>query len=390
VTVGRITGAVSIPEHVRALARFRAASAAGVFSLYLDLDPSEFVVPRSRTAQVESLADEARQRYTDDDEYRPLELDSPVARMVERVRSYLENEFAPSGASGVATFASEDPGLFEVIRLDHVVQGRVVLAERPFVRPLLEAPPPLDGWFLLMVNRRAARLLAGRGGRLEEVAGFTDAVHGWHDQGGWSQPRYQRHIEKQIKDHVQRACQELFEHSRKERIERVVLSTTEEVGPLVEAGLHPDLARVLAGHLTVDIETAKPKQLVPAVLDLAVRDREEVDRELLEQLGAGLAHGERALAGIRPVLVALNLRSVAVLLACPNLAGSATSCPACGWLGLDERTCPVDGSRTILRDDVLEAAVESAFDQGAAVRLLDGQEVRSRGCAAALLRFGAG
>jgi hypothetical protein len=89
------------------------------------------------------------------------------------------------------------------------------------------------------------------------------------------------------------------------------------------------------------------------------------------------------------VLEALNLRSVAVLAACPDLAGSARSCPACGWLGVEGANCPVDGSRTTRRDDVLEAAVESALDQGAAVRLLDGDLVRSNGCATALLRFGA-
>jgi len=386
-SLGRMTRSISIPEHVRGLARFRAATPSGVFSLYLDLDPSEFAVPRARSAQVESLADTARQRYTDDEEHRPLELDSPAARAVERVRSYLENEFAPRGARGVAAFVADDPELFVVIRLHHSVEGRVVLDERPFVRPLLEGPPMLDGWCVLMVNRRTARLLSGRGGGLQEVAGFTDAVHGRHDQGGWSQPRYQRHIEKQVKDHVQHACQELFEHSRRESVDRLVLVTTEEVRHLVEAGLHLELARALAGQLTADVETAKPEQLAPGVLELAVREREEVDRELLELLDAGLAHGARAAAGLEPVLEALNLHSVAVLLACPDLAGRARSCPSCGWLGLRDPLCPVDGSRTTGRDDVLEAAVESALDQGAAVRLLDDEQVRRPGCASALLRF---
>ena len=197
----------------------------------------------------------------------------------------------------------------------------------------------------------------------------------------------QRHVEKQVKDHVQHACQELFERSRSERVEHLVLATTEEVKPLVESALHPDLARALAGHLTADIEAAKPDQLSAEVLDMAVRDREESDRELLEQLGAGLAHGERAVAGLQPVLNALNLHAVEVLMACPDLASPARSCPTCGWLGLDEATCPVDGSQTNPRDDVLEAAVESALDQDAEVRLLDRDEVRSKGSTAALLRF---
>jgi peptide chain release factor subunit 1 len=384
-----IAGSPSI-DRVRELARFRSTSGEGVLSVYLSLDPSEYAVPKARMAEIESLADEARKRYTDDEEHRPLELDTPVARSVERTRSYLEGDFAPEGALGVAAFAAEDPKLFAVLRLHYAVQSRVMLDQRPLVSPLLAGPPSLDGWLVLMVNRRTARLLAGHGGGLEEVAGFTDAVHGRHDQGGWSQPRYQRHIEKQVKDHVQRACRALFEHSRREPVERVVLATIEEVGPLVEESLHPDLARRLAGRVIADIEAARPEELAPQVMEIAVRDRERSDDELVDQLGAGLARGERAVAGIGPVLDALTLGGVAVLLACPDLSGTAVSCPSCGWLGLEGSECPIDGTRTRARQDVLEAALEAALDQAADVRLLDRREIRDGGCVAALLRFDAG
>jgi peptide chain release factor subunit 1 len=384
-----IAGSPTI-DRVRELSRFRSTSGEGVLSVYLSLDPSEYAVPKARMAEIESLADEARKRYTDDEEHRPLELDSPVARSVERTRSYLEGDFAPEGALGVAAFAAEDPKLFAVLRLHYAVQSRIMLDERPFVSPLLAGPPSLDGWFVLMVNRRTARLLAGHGGDLEEVAGFIDAVHGRHDQGGWSQPRYQRHIEKQVKDHVQRACRALFEHSRREPVEKVVLATIEEVGPLVEESLHPDLARRLAGRVVADIEAARPEDLAPQVMEIAVRDRERSDDELLDRLGAGLARGERAVSGVGPVLDALTLGGVAVLLACPDLSGTAVSCPSCGWLGLEGSECPIDGKRTRARQDVLEAAVEAALDQAADVRLLDRREIRDGGCVAALLRFDAG
>jgi peptide subunit release factor 1 (eRF1) len=375
---------------VRALAAFRADSGDGVLSLYLDLDPSEFAVPKARTAEIESLADEARQRYTDDEEHRPLELDSPVARTTERARAYLEQEFAPRRALGVALFAAEQPDLFVVIRLHYTVKARVVLARRPFVRPLLEGPPALDGWALLMVNRRTARLLAGRGGVLEEVQQFADDVHRRHDQGGLSQPRYQGHIEKQVKDHVQHACQALFDYSREGRVEHLVVSATEEVGPLVEESLHPELARVLRGRITADIEAARPDEIAGRVMELAVLDREQTDRDLIDQLGAGLGNQEGAVAGTQQVLEALNQRAVGVLLACPDLSGAAAVCPSCGWLGLEAGVCPIDGSWMEMYDDQLEAMVEAALDQAAGVRLLDRQEVRSHGCAAALLRFDPG
>jgi peptide chain release factor subunit 1 len=382
-----LTNQLTVPPQIRALAGFRTGSREGVLSMFLDLDPSEFAVPKARIAEVESLTDRARQRYTDDEEHRPPELDSPVVRLVERTRLYLEQEFAPQGALGVAVFAAEEPSLFDVFRLHHTVEARVVVARRPFVRPLLEGPPALDGWVVLMVNRRTARLLAGRGGGLEEVARFADEVHGWHDQGGWSQPQHQRHIEKQVKDHVRHASEALFQYSRQAPVDRVVLAATEDVGPLVEGSLHADLARALAGRVRADIETARPADLDDQVMELAVRDREEGDGDLMERLGAGLAQGDGATAGREQVLDALNLRSVDVLLACRGLAGAAVACPTCGWLGAEGATCPIDGSATDAYDDLLEAMVETSLDQAAGVRLLDREVIRAHDCVAALLRF---
>jgi peptide subunit release factor 1 (eRF1) len=238
-----------------------------------------------------------------------------------------------------------------------------------------------------MVNRRTARLLAGRGGGLEEIASFADEVHGWHDQGGWSQPQHQRHIQKQVKDHVRHACEALFQYSRQAPVDRVVLAATEDVGPLVEDSLHADLARAVAGLIKAEIETARPADLDDQIMQLAIRDREEGDSDLLERLGAGLAQGDGAAAGREQVLDALNLRSVDVLLACRDLTGAAVVCPTCGWLGVEGAACPIDGSATDAYDEVLEAMVEASLDQAAGVRLLDRDEIRAHDCAAALLRF---
>ena len=37
---------------------------------------------------------------------------------------------------------------------------------------------------------------------VREVASIVDDVHRWHDQGGWSQARYQRGIDKEVADHL--------------------------------------------------------------------------------------------------------------------------------------------------------------------------------------------
>jgi hypothetical protein len=73
-----------------------------------------------------------------------------------------------------------------------------------------------------------------------------------------------------------------------------------------------------------------------------------------------------------------------------DLSGAAAVCPSCGWLGLEVGICPIDGSWMDMYDDLLKAMVEGALDQAAGARLLDREEVRSHGCAAALLRFDPG
>jgi peptide subunit release factor 1 (eRF1) len=173
-------------------------------------------------------------------------------------------------------------------------------------------------------------------------------------------------------------------------VEHLVVSATEEVKRLVQYSLHPQLERVLAGWITADIESARPGEVAAQVMELAVRDREQADGDLIEQLGTGLGNGEGAVAGTQLVLEALNRHAVGVLLACPDLSGTAVVCPSCGWLGLEATVCPIDGTSVDRYDDLLEVMVEGALDQAAGVRLIDREEVRSRGCVAALLRFDPG
>ena len=54
--------------------------------------------------------------------------------------------------------------------------------------------PGDDGYGVLLINRQVARILAGGADGMREVISFVDDVHRWHDQGGWSQSRFQRGI----------------------------------------------------------------------------------------------------------------------------------------------------------------------------------------------------
>ena len=79
-----------------------------------------------------------------------------------------------------------------------------------------------------MVSRERGDLYRLRAGRLEELVEQFDEQHGRHDQGGWSQARYQRHIEKLTADHLRRVGEQLDRQVRRLQSPRIVIVTNEE------------------------------------------------------------------------------------------------------------------------------------------------------------------
>jgi peptide subunit release factor 1 (eRF1) len=67
------------------------------------------------------------------------------------------------------------------------------------------------------------------------------------------------------------------------------------------------------------------------------------------------------------VLAALYERRVETLLYQEGLRRAGRVCPSCGWMTASVERCPVDGTPTERRDNVLEPAVEAALAQSADV-----------------------
>src|SRR5206468_3032177 len=144
--------------------------------------------------------------------------------------------------------------------LPEAPRSQVVIDRTPFVEPLAGISEP-DGWCVALVNRSAARLFRGSPARLAEVEGFDDAVHGQHDQGGWSQARYQRAIEKEVQDHLKHAASAVFRHFERRPFEHLVAGGPGEIVPEFEATLHPYVRERVAGRVEVDVENTNADQV---------------------------------------------------------------------------------------------------------------------------------
>jgi peptide chain release factor subunit 1 len=339
-----------------------------VVSLYLDLDPEHFATPPARASQIRSLLDEAA-RDVDADE--TLEHDERVALRedVKRVQRYLTSGDAPfKGARALAVFCSSRDDLFETVKLTRPVPARVMIERTPYVEPMIDAVQRRR-WLVALVNRRLAILLAGSPDQLTESARREDDVHGQHDQGGWSQARYQRSVEKEVDDHLRETADLVARRWRQERFDRLALGGPGEVVARFQALLPDELRAAEAGdRVEVDLSSATDTEVQAAVDRLAAADEERLERQALDRLLDGIGAGGRAVAGAQETVDALNERRVEVLLLEPTFDGTGAQCPTCGLLLLNgDGACPADGSGLEPVQHLREAVVEAAVSQDASV-----------------------
>jgi peptide chain release factor subunit 1 len=356
-----------------------------VLSLYLDLDPTEFATPPARATAVRSLLDEADRQVRDRRDL-PHEERMDLRASLERASSVLEGDLPAEGAQALALFAAESADLFEVLKLPRPVPSRVAIRRSPLVAPLAGLARR-ERWCVALVNRRDARIFRGSPDGLREIEQIHDLVFGQHDQGGWSQARYQRGIEKEKDDHLKHTVEALMKHFKRRPFERLIVGGPREVVADFESKLHGYLAERLAGRIDGDVEHSTPEQVLEAVQPRFEELEEEREAEALERLG----EAGRAAIGLENVLRALNERRVDTLVADERYSAEGTSCPSCGWLGpAGERSCPVDETELETLDDLTEAAVELTIQQSAeilAVRRRRDELAERAGGIAALLRF---
>ena len=175
-----------------------------VLSLYLNLDPSEFPTPRDRSVELESLLDVA-ERALREDGLDHSQKERAQARPRGSPQVLRRGSSTRAARAGVAIFAASGADLFEVHRLARPIRSEDSIDDSPFIEPLDQLPGD-DGYGVLLINRQVARILAGGSPTDARGRSIVDDVHRWHDQGGWSQARYQRGIKKETRDHLKHAA----------------------------------------------------------------------------------------------------------------------------------------------------------------------------------------
>ena len=352
-----------------------------VTSVYLNTDGARLPRASDYQARLDGLLREVRAAAAD--------LSAREAEAVEsdaqEIARWVRDEFVRANVRGLGLFAS-DGKVFETVEVAVGVRNVARVNMRPYVVPLQALLGRHHHIAMVLVRRDRARVLRYQLGRLEEYFAVTSDVHGQHEQGGWSQARYQRGIEEEVAHHHRDVGEVLRKLHEVQPIDALVVSGAHAEATEFVKSLHSYLAEVVHG----DVRSTPPDASTEDIkAELAQVEQELVSErrsQLLGKLAAGQGQGAKEARGIRHVLEAVNAKRVDTLFVVEG-AGEPGFRSSNGTLALHENEAAAYGEPVTEVPDLMDEIIEEAVRAGAHIELFR-DEVRLDGHpVAALLRF---
>jgi peptide chain release factor subunit 1 len=347
---------------LRELAGFRIENGCAI-SLYLNLDPSDVPTAGDAQARMNALLNAAEKTDRSDLTHAARE---GLKADFRRIARWFDDDFERDGAQGLAIFSAGLDNFWDPITLPEPVPDGVRVGRDFYLAPLVPLVARTDGTIVAVVGREQGQLFRLRAGRLQEIAERFEEQPGQHDQGGWSQARYQRHIEKLVQEHLKGVAQELDRSRRRLQAPKIVLVCSEEMRSEFTEALSKEAREALVGWAQAEAH-ASPAELFAAVAPVLAKAEAKDEAEAIARWREEAGRNGRACSGWAATLEAASDGRVELLLVREGADRQAHRCPACGRAAVEPGSCPLDGTQLERVDAGLDLAVHQTLAHGGAV-----------------------
>jgi len=257
-----------------------------VVSLYLNTQPGQTGRDQHHTFVRKELKARAGTYAPNSPERESLDRDFPA------ITRYLENELEPS-ANGVAIFAASGAELFETVQMGAPIDHHwLSIGDRPHLYPLARLESQYPRYVAVLADTNSARILVMAGGEIVSQRDVAGVKTRRTTEGGWSQKRFQRHVENFHLHHVKDVVEALERIVQQEGIAQILLAGDEVVMPLLREQMPKHLAGRVVDHLRIDTHAPLADVIrlsLDAMKDVNGRtDREKVDAAVGEFRAGGL------------------------------------------------------------------------------------------------------
>lgn len=304
------------------------------------------------------------------------------------------NEYVPaiiSGAEhpnydGICVFTSRKSGLRRVYLSQFAFDNECCLGEQPQLRQLARLQDGYQEALVAIVDNRRGRVYEIEMAGIRSRDELSTPVHRRHHAGGWSQMRFQRHVDDQVLHHLKEVAGFLTRVFDTRPPQHVILAGSDEAVGELEAHLPDRVRQKVLRQVRMPAQSSDASVLWTAVDVLREGLRREQQDLVEEVVTAALGSGLGVL-GSRGTSEALSGRAVDALCFRKGLQGEVWACRQCEGLSIDQEQCAVCGSPST-KGDLLEEATLLAIRQKAQIHEVEpGTRLDRYGGIGARLRY---
>jgi len=358
---------VDIRQELRSLAAF-ASHEMPVVSVYLDTQwrdlhqyerTAMFLKNRLHQATTLAFDAEAAQQSLHDD----------LQRILNWSTERLQRSRLPH-TPGVALFACSGSDLWVELPSPVPFENELTIADSPALRQLARLDHDYATTLVVLVDSRAARICEVVMGGWSAETDITSEVPGRHQQGGWAQMRYQRHVKDHMDRHHKEVAEYLAAYHQAQPQALIILSGQDEIIANLRQFLPTQVQQQVLDVVRLDIHESQA-DILQTARDIIEQHEREEEQDLVHRLLHRAGHGGLAAVGMQETLDAANAGRIHLLIMHRDLTYPGWHCPGCRHLGAEESPlCPVCG-HTTAAVELGEALVSRALQTDASVELIE-------------------
>ena len=309
-------------------------------------------------------------------------------RDIEKIEKYLD-DIDPQ-IKGVAIFANSATDFFRVYEFQVPFDETLFFVfDRPHLYPLIKLVSRNRRFAVAQADTNSAHIYVFGRGEVISREDIQNEKTNRSEVGGWSQMRYQRHIENFHQQHAKDVVSELEKLVRDDRVEHIILAGDEAVIiPILKAELSKELEDKVIGTVALPVNTPE-HEVLEAAEKIMHRHRELEDLTVINQLKEQDYDEGLAVSTIGKVLPALLNGQVQELYITADFGSVDYNIGQVNKIfkdyapGIDE-DLPNAKRTGLVIDEVLRLAAQSADD----IRFIDDDNLlKESGGIGALLRY---
>jgi peptide chain release factor subunit 1 len=308
----------------------------------------------------------------------------------EKILEYIETIRPTAQSAAIFACAAADD-FFQTVELDVPVEDNLfAITDRPYVFPLAHLRDLYPRYAVLQADTNQARIYVFGRGRTFAREEIQSTKTNRTEVGGWSQMRYQRHIDNFHKQHAKECVEELEKIMRDENISRLILSGNEAVIiPILREEMSKELDEKVIEVLSLPV-TASEDELFEATQTVMQKHNSVEDMQMVEKLLEQNYDGGLGVVGVEKTLEALQNGQVQELyLSASHNAIRYNRKKVAKVLenyapGADEDEIPDANDSGQIVDELVRQALASADD----IRFIEDENLlKEHGGVGALLRY---